>query len=184
MDERCCVFLRGVNVNGIAIRMDALSEAFRLLGFSDVQTVLTTGNVVAFPPEGGAAASGLQGRIEDALRSRFDYDAHVILRSGHELRALCSAAENVSVPEDFHLYCLLTDGPDVPAELQRLFDAGPQLAGERLLPLSEDALWLVPKGSTLESPFGAKVLGSKTYKIRLSSRNLNTIRKVATAAGV
>jgi len=42
MEEEYCVFLRGINVNGIKIKMDALKKAFQRMGFTNVKTILAT----------------------------------------------------------------------------------------------------------------------------------------------
>ena len=46
MAETFAAFLRGINVNGNKIKMDALKEAFAGMGFTRARTVLNTGNVV------------------------------------------------------------------------------------------------------------------------------------------
>ena len=77
--------LRGVNVGGITIRNADLAEVFAALGFERVRTVLASGNVVF---EAGGAASGrvkLKTAIEGALRTRFGYDAWIVLVTLGEL---------------------------------------------------------------------------------------------------
>ena len=46
MNEKYCVFLRGINVNGIKIKMQDLKAVLTNLGFTDVKTILATGNVI------------------------------------------------------------------------------------------------------------------------------------------
>src|SRR5699024_5316218 len=43
---RYCAFLRGINVGGIKIKMADLKKEFETAGFTDVVTVLATGNVI------------------------------------------------------------------------------------------------------------------------------------------
>lgn len=43
---------------------------------------------------------------------------------------------------------------------------------------SNDLHWIVRKGNTLEG-FGSAVLGSRRYQAILTSRNLNTVEKIA-----
>ncbi|MFN8379616.1 MAG: DUF1697 domain-containing protein [Anaerolineae bacterium] len=179
MTAPLAVFLRGINVGGIQIKMDALKSAFAEMGFSDVQTVLASGNVVANPPA-GVELPELKSSIERDLSDRFQYAAHVLLRTPEAITTVLSAARAIPVPEDIHLYVLLCDDPNLPAELQSLFDAMPHLAEEQFRPVGGEALWAVPKGSTLKSNFGDKVLGSRKYKARLTSRNVQTIEKVHT----
>ncbi len=178
MTHQYAVFLRGINVGGITIRMEDLKAAFADLGFSGVKTLLASGNVIATAPASPPNRNELQALIERALSAHFDYEAHVILRDRDEIAALLAAAQRLTRPADTHLYVLLCDDPALPAELGALFESMPPLAGEHYQPAGADALWLVPKGSTLASDFGNKVLGSKRFKARLTSRNLNTVEKV------
>lgn len=172
-----CVFLRGVNVNGVAVKMDALKEAFRTMGHPEAKTILATGNVV-IRLEGDPAAE--KANIERALSQIFHYEAYVFLRSGEELEAACAAAKELAVPEGFHCYLLILEKGTLPA-LAETFRSLPHMDGERFVPLGQDAFWLVPKGSTVDSPFGNKALGSRRFKSVLTSRNMNTIEKVLSA---
>ena len=178
MKEKYCAFLRGINVNGVNIKMDALKEAFVGMGFPDAQTILATGNVIFTPAEGNPSGQEAKAYIEKELGRNFSYDAHVILRSRAEVRDVLNSAEAVDVPEECHLYYLLCDDAQVLPELEQLFGSVPHAPDEKLIPLRSGAFWIVPKGSTLSSDFGSKVLGNKKYKNRLTSRNINTIQKV------
>lgn len=199
MSNDTAAFLRGVNVNGNKIKMDALKEAFENMGFAGARTVLNTGNVVfaarAVPVDGarpqpgahvepapvlgdGRALQNLKPLIEGGLKSALGYDAPVYLRTAAELETLRGAAGALAVPEGCHLYLLLCDDAALPAELDALFSATPHGENEHFHPAAGDAFWVVPKGETLSSPFGAKVLGAKQYKARLTSRNWNTIKKI------
>lgn len=199
MAETFAAFLRGINVNGNKIKMDALKEAFAGMGFADARTVLNTGNVVftvGAAPAGEARAQldrhayaapplwndgtipDLKRSIESGLKIVFGYDAPVYLRTASELEALRDASRAIPVPEGCHLYLLLCGDASLPAELGELFAAAAHGANERLHPAAGDAFWIVPKGETLSSVFGAKVLGAKRYQNRLTSRNWNTVEKI------
>jgi len=179
MPQPWCVFLRGVNVNGVTVRMDALKEAFRAMGHPEARTVLATGNVVVLL--GDADPARHRAGIERALSDTFSYDAHVFLRSAEEIGSICAAAKKVAVPADFHQYLLLLEDEGTLAALSEAFGSLPHAAGERFLPLGRDAFWLVPKGQTLGSPFGSKALGSRRFKNVLTSRNMNTVEKIRSA---
>jgi uncharacterized protein (DUF1697 family) len=181
MSEVFCALLRGINVGGVKIRMEDLRQAFAELGFPGAQTMLATGNVIFHVPEAQHDRRALQARIERGLTERFGYEAHVLLRSGDEIHAVLAAAQAIPVPADTHQYVLFCDDPALPAELQALYDSLPRAADEQFIRAEPDAIWLVPKGGTLQSDFGAKVLGSKKYKPRLTSRNVNTVAKIAGA---
>lgn len=178
MEGKYCAFLRGINVNGINIKMDALKEAFIKMGFPDAKTLLATGNVIFTLAEGHACGQELKSYIEQELSKYFLYDAHVILRSSREIQDIYSAAQTMDIPEECHNYCLLCEDEELLRELRQLFDSMPHEPHEQLMILGSGAFWTVPKGSTLSSDFGSKVLGSKKYKSRLTSRNINTIQKI------
>ncbi|ADU26824.1 DUF1697 domain-containing protein [Ethanoligenens harbinense] len=168
-------FLRGVNVNGNKIPMDALKTAFTGLGFSGARTVLNTGNVVFASDQ---PAQELKLLIENGLKSALGYDAPIYLRGVLELEELQNATRALAVPEGCHLYLLLCDDAMLPVELGALFAATPHGKQEQFYPAEGNAFWIVPKGETLSSAFGGKVLGAKQYKARLTSRNWNTIEKI------
>jgi uncharacterized protein (DUF1697 family) len=89
-----------------------------------------------------------------------------------------TVAQSVIVPADYHKYLILGDSQELLSELQQLFNTLPHILQEQLVLAEKDAIWTVPKGSTLDSPFGSKVLGAPKYKSHLTSRNINTIEKV------
>ena len=179
MSDNCCVFLRGINVNGIKVRMDALRGAFTALSHPEAKTVLASGNVLIRCAESGRAA--LKSAIEEGLGRTFGYDAHVFLRDADELRSVLTASSSAGPPPGCHLYYLICDSGDALFELDRLFGTLPHEAGESYVPLESGAFWTVPAGRTLESAFGSKVLGSKKFRSLLTSRNIGTIEKILDA---
>jgi uncharacterized protein (DUF1697 family) len=179
MSEPFCVLLRGINVGGVRIKMDDLRRAFDKMGFPGAQTILATGNVILRAPHMHDDRREWQARIERGLSTRFGYEAHVLLRSHAAITAVLDEAQAISVPADTHQYVLFCDDPALPAELESLFESLPHAAEERFVRAEPDALWLVAKGGTLHSDFGSKVLGSKRFKHRLTSRNINTVARIA-----
>lgn len=77
---------RGINVGGRhLVKMDALRELHESLGFTNVATLLQSGNVV-FEADDPTAA-----QIEDAFEQTFGFRSAVILRSADELAATAKA---------------------------------------------------------------------------------------------
>jgi uncharacterized protein (DUF1697 family) len=179
MSGHTCVFLRGVNVGGIKLKMEELKKAFAALSFPDAKTVLASGNVII--PDDGRDRAALKSEIEAALSGAFNYDANVFLRSAFELRSVLAASKTVTLPPDCHLYYLICDSRDALGELDKLFTTLPHKAGETYIPLESGAFWIVPVGETLESAFGTKVLGDKKYKSLLTSRTIGTVEKILAA---
>ncbi len=180
MLKKYCAFLRGVNVNGITIKMNDLKAAFTEMGFLDVKTILATGNVI-FSAEAAASEHELKSRIESGLSNYFHYEAYVFVLGEKAIQDIVTAARNNTVPDGYHHYSLLFDEEKLSIKLKVLFDSIPKIQQEQFIPHPYGAFWIVPKGSTLDSEFGSKVLGSRQYKSLLTSRNLNTIEKIACA---
>lgn len=180
MNKKLCALLRGVNVNGVKIKMEDLRQSFADLGFASVKTILNTGNVV-FASGENIAEDALKATLGGALGRRFGYDAHVLLRGVEEIGGILEAAENIPLPDICHLYVLFCEDNSVPERLAEVFESMPRAPEERLIPHGREAFWTVPKGMTLDSAFGSKVLGSRQYKSLLTSRNVNTVVKIGEA---
>jgi uncharacterized protein (DUF1697 family) len=77
-------FLRGVNLGSTRKTSSAeLRGCFEALGFGDVATFRTSGNVVF-----GAKKAPAADRIEKALHDSFGFDVQVFLRSAAQLRKI------------------------------------------------------------------------------------------------
>lgn len=179
MSEKYCIFLRGVNVNGVKMKMVDLKCAFAEMSFANAKTILATGNVIIASSENDMAT--MKALIEKGLGGYFKYDANIFIRSKDGLEAVISASKGIGAPPDCHLYYLICDDPIVTAELYNLFNSLPHQNNEMFYIMDSGAFWVVPVGETLESPFGSKALGDKKYKAKLTSRNINTIEKILQA---
>lgn len=177
MTEKYCAFLRGINVNGRKMKMSDLSDLFVSLGFSEVSTVLATGNILFTAPE-SRTKQELKRMIESELSRQLHDEAHVFIRGKKELATIHSDAQSIPVPKNCHNYLILFDEKSLRAELSQLFHSLMPRPPEQFLIKGNEAFWIVPKGSTLSSAFGSEILGSKKYKSQLTSRNINTIEKV------
>ena len=177
MKAKYCAFLRGINVNGINIKMDALKTAFNEMGFGEVKTILATGNVI-LSCEDIPDDKILSARIEKGLSQYFHYDAHVFVRNFEEIHNICTLGRTLDVPEKCHIYHLLCENVTLLTELQLVFESIPHKADEQFHVQDSCAFWVVPKGDTLHSEFGSKILGNKKYKACLTSRNINTMQKI------
>jgi uncharacterized protein (DUF1697 family) len=178
MAKAYCVFLRGINIGTIRIKMEDLRQAFVQMGFLNVQTKLSTGNVIVTTPDDTQSREELKAWIERVLSKRFGYEAYVMLRDAADIAQLCASARTMKVPEDCHLYALLCDDKNVIMELTRLYGAMPHADQEQWLPHTQGAFWVVPKGLTVNSEFGSRALGDPKYKSKLTSRNMNTVEKL------
>ena len=163
--------LRGVNVGGVTIKMADLAEVVRGLGYTDVKTVLASGNVLFTTPDAAPAAKKT---LEAALRERFGYEAWVHVLTVDAIRTIIAAYPYPRDPER-HAYAVFAVKPEVRTELLavKLDPAIEQAkAGDGVI------YWSVPKGSTLDSAMG-KAQSKASYKPWITTRNLNTLEKLA-----
>jgi len=171
---RYVALLRGVNVGGITMKMGDLRETVAGLGFTNVKTVLASGNVLF--DSGRADVPGIKSDIETALRDRFGYEAWIVLVDQPTLARIVDAFPFDAEREGWHPYVLLSSDPAVLAEMLAAADA--LELGDESLRLGDDVLyWHVERGETLTSPFG-KLAGKAKYKSTTTNRNLRTLRKL------
>ncbi|WP_144670841.1 DUF1697 domain-containing protein [Arthrobacter sp. U41] len=172
------VFLRGVNVGGITIRMADLKEALKSRPFTGVKTLLASGNVVLsseLPP------AGVKEQFEACLRETFGYDAWVVVLGAARVAELVAACPYPADDTSTHTYLTLGSDAEILAEL---YAAGSALDGTELTRLGPEALaWLAPAGGTLDSPF-SKLSSKPKYKASTTTRNLRTMIKVRDIAAL
>lgn len=172
------VFLRGVNVGGVTIRMADLKEALKSRPFTAVKTLLASGNVVLASDLG---RDRVKKEFEDCLREAFGYDAWVVVLPAERVGELVAACPYPADDAATHTY--LTLGSDA-AVLAELYEAGRALGGAELTRLGPEALaWLAPAGGTLDSPF-SKLSAKPKYRASTTTRNLRTMLKVRDAGAL
>ena len=170
------VFLRGINVGGINIKMADLREALKATGFADARTLLASGNVVL---TSSLDADAVKRGCEKCLREAFGYDAWVVVLESARLADLVAACPYPEDDKTTHSYITLSSDAAV---LDELDAAGAALEGSEQERLGPEALaWLAPAGGTLASPF-SKVSAKARFKAATTTRNLRTLIKVRDAA--
>jgi uncharacterized protein (DUF1697 family) len=78
--------LRGIGPSNPNMRNEKLRGVFQELGFQNVQTVISTGNVLFESPEKDVKA--LEAAIEEAIQSRLGFTSTTIIRSHRQLKRL------------------------------------------------------------------------------------------------
>ncbi len=168
--SRYVALLRGVNVGGVNMKMADLAELVSGLGYSDVKTVLASGNVL-FTTQDAAAAS--KQKLETALRERFGYEAWVHVLTVAQIEKLIAAYPFPRTSES-HAYVVFVLKDEVRDELLAV-ELDPQVeqaeAGDGVV------YWTVPKRGTLGSAMG-KAQSSSKHRPWLTTRNLNTLEKL------
>jgi uncharacterized protein (DUF1697 family) len=169
---RFAAFLRGVNVGGVNLKMAEVAEALTDAGFTNVRTVLATGNVLLESRSGVAA---VRKKAEAALRDRFGYDAWVLAYEIDAVRAIDEAYPFEREVDGYQSYVTFVTDAAVLKELAALADGAGK--DEKISKGKGVVYWQVPKGSTLDSTIG-KTMGKPRYKSSTTTRNLRTLAKM------
>lgn len=167
---RYAALLRGVNVGGVNLKMAAVAEAFTDAGFTDVMTILASGNVLLTSRSGVAA---VRTKAEKALRDAFGYDAWVLAYDIDTVRSISDAFPFTREVDGVQSYVTFVSDPDVLDDLANLTPGDK----ERIERGEGVVYWQVPKNSTLDSAIG-KTMGKKRYKASTTTRNLRTVEKI------
>lgn len=170
------VFLRGINVGGINIKMADLKAALALQGFGEVKTLLASGNVVL---ASNLDAAGVKRECEQCLRDTFGYNAWVVVVTAQRVAELVDSCPYPAEDKATHTYITLASDTD---RLDELDHAGAALEGNEQTRLGPEALaWQAPAGGTLDSPV-SKISARAKFKASTTTRNLRTLIKVRDAA--
>ena len=168
---RYVVLLRGVNVGGVTVKMAELAELVRGLGYSEVKTVLASGNVVLESPD---AASGIKETLQTALRERFGYEAWVQVLTTAALEKIVAGYPFERGREGWHDYVMFTEKAETRDALLAV-ELDPEV--EKSAGGPGIVYWTVERGNTLGSALG-KTMGAAKYKPWLTTRNMNTVEKL------
>lgn len=167
---RYAVFLRGVNVGGVNLKMAEVAATLTAAGFSEVRTLLASGKVLLDSP---ANATKVRVTAEAALRERFGYEAWVLVYDVETVRDIVAAYPFEPEVPGVHSYVTFVADDAALTELSEL--AGN--ADETITVGDGVIYWQIPKGDTLTSTVG-KTMGNKRYKSATTTRNLRTLYKM------
>ncbi|QRN94808.1 DUF1697 domain-containing protein [Archangium violaceum] len=171
---RYIALLRGINVGGNKkVPMARLRELLEGLGYTDVATLLQSGNAVFTSKEKNPAQ--VVKRIEAAIAKEFGFEVSVVVRTRDELAAVIKVnplpgAEEA--PSQF-LVTFLSDVPE-PKRIKEI-DPAAYLPDEFRVVGREIYAWF-PKG--IRDSKLATVLGSARLGVIPTARNWNTVTKL------
>ena len=167
---RYVAFLRGVSP--MNAKMPALKSCFEAAGFTDVRTLLSSGNVV-FDARSSSLAS-LERRAEKAMQSWLGRSFDTIVRPAQYLQALIESdpfAEFSLSPTAKRVVTFLHEPVESKVELPIERD------GASILKFNGSEAFAAyvpgPKGPTFMS------LLERAFGTRITTRTLNTVRKCA-----
>ena len=170
--------LRGINVGGNKmVAMAALREALTDMGFTDVRTLLQSGNVVF--RAAATSPAKLEAQLEQAIAKRLGVTADFHVRTGAEFQAVMDAnpfrAEAAADPS--HVLVTFYRAPLDPAKV-KAFQAA--IAGRELVRANGRHHYMTfPDGIGTSK---AVVIMDKILGARGTSRNWNTMTKLAALA--
>ena len=171
-DKNYCAFLRGVNVNGINLKMQEVCSVFKKAELNNVSSILASGNIIF---SSNKDKTELKPLLEKAMSVHFNYEAFLFLKEKSEIEAIIKNNPFVK-SKDFHTYSFIGID-DIEILLMENFINGIKTKEEEAQIKSTNFYWKIPKGNTLESEFG-KILGQKKLKNSFTSRNINTLEKI------
>ena len=171
---RAVAMLRGINIGSSKrVAMADLRRVLAGLGYSDVVTLLNSGNAVfsATP----AAVADAQADIETAVTAELEVACSVVVRTGAELVAAMAADPLNEVASDpsRHLIGFLSAQPDGEAAS---WLAGLQVAPDQIRLVGRHVYLWTPDG-VLAGPL-SKVAWERRLKVAVTSRNVNTLAKL------
>jgi uncharacterized protein (DUF1697 family) len=170
--------LRGVNVGGHIIKMDALRSLYESLGLRKVETFIQSGNVVFTTQARDRTA--LTKRIADAIEEKFGFPCYVILRNTAELRDALARnpfAERLDIDPAKLLISFLGSDPDPQGcSKVRALDIRPEE-----LHIDGREVYVYFTNGMARPKLSWSLLG-KYLKSPATGRNLTTVRKLLAIA--
>ena len=169
-------FLRAINVGGHVVKMDQLRGLFESLGFTNVVTVIASGNVIFNSTSKSAPA--LEKKIETLLQKALGYEVITFVRSTSELKAIAEyrpfdASEIDAAGNALYIgFLKASPSADVKQKLASL-----ATEDDKFHFSSREMFWLRRKkfsDSKLSGPLLEKTLGMRT-----TLRNSTTVKRIA-----
>ena len=169
--------LRGINVGGKRIKMDALRDMFDSLGIPNAQTLLASGNVV-FQSDETDSKSFVE-TIEAAIQTTFGFESKIIMRTQAQLQAIID--KNPFQEGDFAgnkmLVTFLRAAPN--PELVEAFKEG--YTGPERIHFLDDEIFIDYVEGAGQSKLSNNLI-EKKLKVVGTARNWNTVLKLQALA--
>jgi uncharacterized protein (DUF1697 family) len=171
--------LRGINVGGHKkVAMADLRALLTRVGFTDVATLLQSGNAVFNGPE--AVPDEVAARIEQAITDEFSMSVRCMVRTGPELRAVIEGnpfADTATQGSRF-LVLFLSTTPD--SELLAKYD--PRNLASSEVELGDRVIYQWCPEGILAAP-NIHGFVERNLKVAVTGRNWNTVTKLGALVG-
>ena len=173
--QKYVALLRGINVGGHhKVPMAQLKQEFQALGFTAIQTLLNSGNVVF---EGDPVEEeSLEKMLADHLSHSFEFPIPVLVRGVADIKNSIHAApfKNIEVHKDIRLY--VTFFKEIPAKTMDF----PWVSDDgsfQILLVKNKMVFSVLDVSQTKSTDAMNVL-EKIFGKQITTRNWNTLLKI------
>ena len=188
MSYRYAALLRGINVGGHRVKMDRLRAIVGELGYSDVETLIASGNVLFSTETADTAA--LERQIEQHLEAELGYEVATFIRTADQLADVIACAEGRtatgadagswrrSAPDDGEgsCYVIFCQEPPDTEVVARFRDACSDTDDFQVE--GREVYWRLP-GKLSDSPLFGRESDRLMKGLRITMRNLNTVRRLA-----
>lgn len=175
------VLLRGVNVGkSRRVPMADFKSVLGSLGLQDVQTLLNSGNAVAWASDSTCTASALARRIAEELQTHLGFVVPVVVQTADQLQAIVAGnrlIEDATFAAAFDPSRLLVAFTQEPAQATALgAPLQALLIGNERLHVGAQALYLHCTEGVLKSKAGAALVGKLGQGV--TTRNWATVLKL------
>jgi uncharacterized protein (DUF1697 family) len=179
---RYVALLRGINVGKAKrVPMPGLRTALENAGYTDVRTLLASGNVVLTPPDDSPGKGGRERVAVDvstAVRKGWGHDVRVIVRTAEEIAEVVDASP-IPEPENGSRFMIafLSDAP-TPGAVK---PPDPDVIGDDEWWARQREIYVWCPRGLLDSPAMAH-LNALDFGVDVTVRNWNTVAKLAALA--
>lgn len=166
--------LRGINVGGNnKIKMDELRVVFEKLGYTNVRTLIASGNVVFETSETNQQT--IATRLEKAVLQTFNVSSRILVRSQKEMQAVVDGIPASWKKEnDLRMYvCFIFPTMTVKEAANEV----PVKIGVDVVDVGERVLYMSTKMEGITKSGLSKMIGTKMYK-EMTMRNFNTTKRI------
>ncbi len=163
-----------INVGGNRLKMVDLRAAFEAEGFSDVETVVASGNVIFSHP--ARPTRGLEEKLTLMVDDRFDMRCAALVRSRDELAAAIADNPFAGTNEDRFVHTMFLDGQPTAAQFDALASDKWIKPNERLA-LGDRTLYLDYGDGVADSKLTARLI-ERRLEHKGTARNMRSIARI------
>ncbi len=166
--------LRGINVGGNnKIKMEALKTVFEKAGYTNVRTLIASGNVIFDSTDKNQQAMGMI--LEKAVLKTFNVSSRILVLSQKEMNDVLDGMPMLWKKEnDLRMYvCFIFPTMKVSDAAKEV----PVKEGIDVMDIGDSVLYMSTKLEGITKSGLSKMIGTKMYK-EMTMRNFNTTKRI------